>query len=406
MMNLSNFFAIGINYKKNDASVRGQIAISTEQYAAILQKAVDYAIKELVILSTCNRTEIYGIAQQPEDLIHLLCSETIGSEALFMERCYIKQGKEAIHHIFTVSAGLDSQILGDYEIVGQMKLAVKFAKEKGFVGSFLERLFNTVLQSSKTIKNQTALSGGTVSVSFAAIQYLKEQLQDIPNKNILLIGTGKIGKNTCKNLIDYLNTTNITLINRTNEKAIELANELGIGTANFHLLPSLVDKADVIIVATNSETPILYKENFEHSGKKILIDLSIPYNIDPNTAQLSHISLVNVDDLAKINDATLQMRQAEVPKALAIILEFEAEFMEWLDSRKFVPVIKAVKKKLEDMNNCEMFHAVYSTKQHQTSTDEAVQKAVKNMAVKLRTQYQPGCNFIEAINDFITISSN
>ncbi|MDE3126005.1 MAG: NAD(P)-binding domain-containing protein, partial [Bacteroidota bacterium] len=256
MINLLNFFAIGINYKKTDASVRGQFAIGTEQYANILQKAATYSVKELVILSTCNRTEIYGIASQASDLINLLCSETVGSKEVFLERCYIKREKEAIAHIFAVGAGLDSQILGDYEIVGQMKLAVKFAKEHGLVGSFLERLFNTVLHSSKNIKNKTALSGGTVSVSFAAIQYLKEHLPAIPQKNILLIGTGKIGKNTCKNLIDYLDTTNITLINRTNEKAAELAAELGIGSATYQTLPLLAEKADVIIVATNAESPI------------------------------------------------------------------------------------------------------------------------------------------------------
>ncbi|WP_298298987.1 glutamyl-tRNA reductase [Hydrotalea sp.] len=406
MINLSNFFAIGINYKKTDASVRGLFAIGPDQYAAILQKAHTLSIKELVVLSTCNRTEIYGIANQASDLINLLCSETTGSKEVFLERCYLKKEKEAVTHIFSVGAGLDSQILGDYEIVGQMKLAVKFAKDRGFVGSFLERLFNTVLQSSKTIKNQTALSGGTVSVSFAAIQYLKEHLPSIPQKNMLLIGTGKIGKNTCKNLIDYLDTTNITLINRTNEKAAELAAELGIGSATYQTLPVLAEKADVIIVATNAEAPILYKENFIQSGKKILIDLSIPHNIHPDTAQLAHISLVNVDDLAKINDATLQKRQAEIPKVLNIIQEFETEFFEWLDSRKFVPVIKAVKKKLEDMNHCEMFNAVYIANSHSTNADDAVQKAVKNMAVKLRNNYKPGCNFIEAINDFITISSN
>jgi glutamyl-tRNA reductase len=406
MINLLNFFAIGINYKKTDASVRGQFAIGTEQYANILQKAATYSVKELVILSTCNRTEIYGIASQASDLINLLCSETVGSKEVFLERCYIKREKEAIAHIFAVGAGLDSQILGDYEIVGQMKLAVKFAKEHGLVGSFLERLFNTVLHSSKNIKNQTALSGGTVSVSFAAIQYLKEHLPAIPQKNILLIGTGKIGKNTCKNLIDYLDTTNITLINRTNEKAAELAAELGIGSATYQTLPLLAEKADVIIVATNAESPILFKDNFLHSGNKILIDLSIPNNIHPDTAQLPHISLVNVDDLAKINDATLQKRQAEIPKALAIIHEFETEFYEWLESRKFVPIIKAVKKKLEDMNHCEMFNAVYAANHHNINTEEAVQKAVKNMAVKLRNNFNPGCNFIEAINDFITISNN
>ncbi|MDE3124677.1 MAG: four helix bundle protein, partial [Bacteroidota bacterium] len=160
----------------------------------------------------------------------------------------------------------------------------------------------------------------------------------------------------------------------------------------------------VILIQIADTLPQRYQFSFSDQLRRAA--LSIPNNIHPDTAQLQHISLVNVDDLAKINDATLQKRQAEIPKALAIIHEFETEFYEWLESRKFVPIIKAVKKKLEDMNHCEMFNAVYAANHHNINTEEAVQKAVKNMAVKLRNNFNPGCNFIEAINDFITISNN
>src|SRR5206468_12630674 len=133
--------------------------------------------------------------------------------------------------------------------VGQLKMATKFSKQHGFLGAHFERLVNTVLQSSKTIKNQTQLSGGTVSVSFAAAQYIKKQVQHVSNKNILLLGTGKIGSITCKNLIDYLGTKNITLINRSPEKAIELANELGLKTADINDLDKAINDADIILVA-------------------------------------------------------------------------------------------------------------------------------------------------------------
>src|SRR5205085_6357836 len=158
------------------------------------------------ILSTCNRTEIYGFAENASQLIDILCTETTGAKETFKELCYVKQGLDAVQHLFEVGAGLESQILGDYEIIGQIKQSVKFAKENGFVGAFTERLVNSVLQSTKVIKNQTALSGGTVSVSFAAVQYIKKNVTKIGNKNILLLGIGKIGRNTCKNLVDYLDT--------------------------------------------------------------------------------------------------------------------------------------------------------------------------------------------------------
>src|SRR3954469_8033436 len=184
--NINSFFVVGINYKKSDASTRGLFAVTPDRYSAILQIAGTVGVNELFILSTCNRTEIYGFAHSSEQLIDLLCSQTVGDAATFKQAAYIKKGTSAIEHVFQVGAGLDSQILGDYEIVGQLKTAVKFAKEQGFVGGFTERLINSVLQASKQVKNNTELSGGTVSVSFAAVQYIRNKVANISNKNILL----------------------------------------------------------------------------------------------------------------------------------------------------------------------------------------------------------------------------
>jgi glutamyl-tRNA reductase len=222
-MNFPQFYIAGINYKKTNASLRGLFAIDHPAYATILKNAAHEGIQEIFILSTCNRTEIYGIASDAEALIELLCSQSKADIKTFREICYIKQGFEAVQHLFLVAAGLDSQILGDYEIVAQLKQAVKFSKQHKRVGTFLERLANFALQASKTIKSQTRLSSGSLSVAFAAMQFIKENALDIQHKKILLIGTGKIGKNTCKNLVDYLQTTNITLVNRTDEKAECLA---------------------------------------------------------------------------------------------------------------------------------------------------------------------------------------
>ncbi len=281
-MNINQFYIVGINYKKTDASIRGEFAISPEHYSLILQKASLVNILELFVLSTCNRTEIYGLANNPDILISLLCSETAGSVNTFKELAYIKRGIDAIEHLFNVAAGLDSQILGDYEIIGQIKQAVKFAKEKGFIRTFMERLVNVVLQSSKVIKSQTQLSGGTVSVSFAAVQFLRNNVVKPSKKKILLLGTGKIGRNTCKNLVDYLKTNDITLINRTEDKAFELAYELGLQVASYNDFEQHLQLADIVIVATNAEQPVIMKEDLVKHGKKILIDLSIPNNIDPS----------------------------------------------------------------------------------------------------------------------------
>ena len=405
-MESSHFFVAGINYRKTDTLTRGKFAVTTEQYASILEKAGNAGLKELFILSTCNRTEIYALAPDAEILINLLCGETAGSADTFKSLCYIHKGDAAIEHIFSVGAGLDSQILGDYEIVGQMKMALKFAKERGFVGPFIERLFNTVLQSSKSIKNETELSGGTISVSFAAIQFLKTHITDISNKNILLLGTGKIGRNTCRNLIDYLETRNIVLINRTAEKAAELAAELGLQTAAPADIDREIQKADIVIVATNAESPVITRQSLQNSGKKILIDLSIPNNIEPSAGELPHIILANVDDLSKINDSTLQKRRAEVPIAWDIIHTHIREFNEWFAMRRrHVPVLKAVKQKLMDMHSS----GTYLSSFHSNTTEpdkDTIQKVVNTVAVKMQRQHQPGCYYIEAINDFMTSAIN
>ncbi|MDQ3552427.1 MAG: glutamyl-tRNA reductase [Bacteroidota bacterium] len=397
--NISNFFVAGINYKKSDTSTRGEFAINHDQYKKILNKATEQGLNEIFILSTCNRTEIYGFAYCAHQLIELLCSETVGDYETFKSVAYIKNGADAVEHVFNVGAGLDSQILGDYEIVGQLKAAVKFSKNEGFVSAFTERLVNSVLQSSKLIKNNTVLSGGIVSVSFAAVQYIKKNILNVSDKNILLLGVGKIGRNTCKNLLDYLNTRNITLINRSSGKAAELASELGLKSASLQQLDEEVKKADIILVATNSADPIILKEHVAGGSEKLIIDLSIPCNVAQDAIQLDNVHFVNVDELSKLKDETLKSRMAEVPKAKAIIADLMQEFEEWCEMRKHSPVFKNLKVKLKELN------------QHPTQTqsiqcpqtlDIYIQRAVNDLAGKIKIQNQRGCQYIVALNDFIT----
>src|SRR5205814_2905254 len=280
LKNILKFWIVGINYKKADAATRGQFAIQNEQYANLLVNALANGLNEVFVLSTCNRTEIYGFADHSSQLVSLLCVHTTRTKETFLESSYIKNGKEAIEHLFNVSAGLDSQILGDYEIVGQIKTAVKLSKKLGCMNVLLERLINTVLQSSKAIKNQTELSGGTVSVSFAAVQYIREHVPNIADKKILLLGTGKIGKTTCKNLVHYLKTRNITLINRTVEKAAELAMELDLKYAPLTELSNYISQSDIILVATDSTEPTILFSHLEGQTDKLILDLSIPYNVE------------------------------------------------------------------------------------------------------------------------------
>ena len=402
LKDFSRFFIAGINYKKTDAAIRSQFAILDDQYAAINEAAYSFGIKEFFIISTCNRTEIYGFADNAAQLINLLCTQTQGSVEKFSELAYVKQGIHAIEHLFEVAAGLDSQILGDYEIVGQIKKAARIAKDSKCIDAFTERLINNALQASKAIKNKTELSGGTVSVSFAAVQYIRENVKAVKSKDILLLGTGKIGRNTCKNIVDYLGTKKVTLINRTEEKATLLAIELGLQSAPLEQLAQYIRSADIIITATNSTEPVILEQYLNGAGKKLIIDLSVPYNIETAAQQLSNIKLVNVDELSKMKDKTLSKRTAEVPKAKAIIEEHVSEFMEWYKMRKNVPVLKAVKSKLKEIHTSPLF---FSLSNDQFSPDERIQRVINGMASKMREQNQKGCYYIEAINEFIATGS-
>lgn len=400
LKDISRFFLAGINFRKTDAELRGKFAVGPEQYEKILGNAVSFQVEELFILSTCNRTEIYGFADEPSDLIKLLCTETSGDAETFNDIAYVKQGYEAIQYLFEVTAGLDSQILGDYEIVGQFKKAIRFAKDHGYVGWFLERLANCVLQCSKSIKNNTQLSGGTISVSFSAVQYIRQQVKDFASKKILLIGTGKIGRNTCKNLVDYLNTRNVTVINRTNDKAVELAVELGLEVAPLEEMEEQVRQADIILVATNSEKPIIERSHLENTNEKTIIDLSIPCNVEASVKILPQITLLNVDELSRMKDETLKKREAEIPKAKMIITEILAEFSEWYEMRKHVPILKAIKTKLKEIHQ----DTVYTY--DQGPVDEKIQRVITITASKMRSNNQAGCYYIQAINEFIATGTD
>jgi glutamyl-tRNA reductase len=358
----------------------------------------------MFILSTCNRTEIYGYAESAEQLANLLCSKTTGTKEEFDELAYKKEGNEAILHLFEVAAGLDSQILGDYEIVGQIRQAIKIAKEHNSIGTNITRLVNAALQSSKEIKNKTGLSGGTVSVSFAAVQYIRDHIVEISDKKILLLGTGKIGRNTTRNLVDYLQTKNITLINRTAAKAEKLAAEMDLSFATTEELDEQVRNADIILTATNSPEPVITRQQLSGHGNKLIIDLAVPGNVAADAMNLEGISVVNVDQLAKIKDETLQHRVAEIPRAKEIIDHYFNEFLVWHALRKHVPVLKTVKTTLQHIQTS---YSASTASSFQiippTDGNEKIQRAVNGMAVKMRRENQWGCYFIQAINEYIAV---
>jgi glutamyl-tRNA reductase len=392
------FIVAGINYRKADTAIRGLYALNSEMVSAALAKAVSVGLSEIFILSTCNRTEIYGLAPNPETLVNLLCSETAGSVEDFVRSAYVKKNNRAIEHLYEVAAGLDSQILGDYEIVGQLKTAFKLSKKAGMTGTFLDRLVSSVLQASKEIKNRTILSGGTVSVSFAAVQMAKNHFGDLTNKKVLLLGTGKIGSNTCKNLVDYAGAQNITLINRTPEKAENLAKKYDLQFKGMDALEEEVRNADLIIAATSATSAIIHKQHVEGSKPKLIIDLSVPLNISDSVKECSGMMVIRVDELSKMKDDTLAKRKAEIPKAKEIISEHISEFTTWNERRKHAPLLNHLKTTLHNLHKHPHYSPVTSCSE---IADTRIKKVLSDTARKLHLYDRRGCDYISAINQFM-----
>ena len=383
------FYVIGLNYKKADVKTRSNFSLSLEKQKQLLQEAKTFNIKSLIILSTCNRIEIIGFANHPFELISLLCEFSNGTVEEFAKVSYVHKNSDAAEHIIRIATGIESQILGDYEIVGQLKDAFKIAKKEGTINAYLERLFNIALQASKETKNKTSLSSGTTTVSYAAIQYIKDVIKNYNDKKILIYGLGAIGDSTAKSSIKYLTNKSITVINRTDSKAITLSNTIAIKAASHKNLKEEIQLADIIIVATGASKPTITLDLLDTKKEQLIIDLSIPRNVDRSVEALKNKTIIDVDMLSKKTKETLEIRKKQVPLAEKIIQKYKAEFYEWLEFRRSTPAINALKNSLENIQKDAIFlhakkHQNFNTDHAEEVTSLIVNKIVSKFAMHLK----------------------
>ncbi len=387
----ATFYAIGLSYLKADAEMRGKFSLDEQAKTKLIQQAKEDGLESLIVTSTCNRTEIYGFAQHPFQLIKLLCENSQGTVEDFQKVAYVYKNKEAINHLFRVGTGLDSQILGDFEIISQIKNAFVLSKEYEIANAYMERLVNSVIQASKRVKNETEISSGATSVSFASVQYIFKTVPDISDKNILLFGTGKIGRNTCENLVKHSKHDHITLINRTKDKAEKLAKKLDLIVKDYADLQEEIQKADVLVVATGAQNPTVDKTILNLKKPLLILDLSIPKNVNENVQDIEGVTLIHMDHLSQITDETLENRKKFIPQAEAIIEEIQDEFITWTKGRKYAPTIHALKAKLQSIKELEMAYqrkkmSNFDEEQAEIISNRIIQKITNHFANHLKDE--------------------
>jgi glutamyl-tRNA reductase len=405
MSKTTTFYALGLSYKKADATIRGKFSLDANAQSDLIQQAKAEGIKSLIVTSTCNRTEIYGFANHPYELIKLLCENSNGSVEEFREVAYIYKNQDAVNHMFRVGTGLDSQILGDFEIISQIKIAFNQSKSKDLVNTFLDRLVNSVIQASKKIKTDTEISSGATSVSFASVQYIIRNVENIGEKNILLFGTGKIGRNTCENLVKHTKNGHITLVNRTKNKAEKIAGKLNVIVKDYANLQEEIQQADVLVVATGAKNPTIDKTLLNLKKPLLILDLSIPRNVNPDVEQIEGVTLIHLDHLSQMTDDTLERRKNHIPAAEAIIEDMKLEFNTWMNGRKYAPTIHALKAKLNDIVESELAFqrkkiSNFDEEQADLISARIIQKITSHFASHLKdenTSVDESIEFIEKV---------
>ena len=398
----THFYALGLSYKKADAEVRGHFSLDENAKTNLLNQAKSSGIEGMIVTSTCNRTEIFGFAEHPYQLIKLLCENTKGTVEEFQKVAYIYKSREAIAHLFRVGCGLDSQILGDFEIISQLKISAKSSKKKELLNPFLERLINAVIQASKRIKTETEISSGATSVSFASVHYILNQVENVPDKNILLFGTGKIGRNTCENLVKHTKNEHITLINRTKDKAEKIAGKFNLIVKDYANLQEEINTADILIVSTGAQNPTVDKFIIKNNKPLLILDLSIPKNVNENVTDLEQVTLVHLDQLSQMTDDTLERRKEHIPVAEQIIEEVKTDFNAWLETRKFAPTIKALKQKLQHFKTAELDTqrkklTDFNEEHAELISNNIIQKITNHFAHHLKDDAGSGSDSLELI---------
>jgi len=362
-----NIIVIGLNHKTAPVQIREKLAFQSEDAIrkALKQLIQLEGINETVIFSTCNRVEIYIYSDKADkdsivNRVKNFLSDFHHIEIRDFENyLYIYKNKETVEHLFKVTSSLDSMILGEPQITGQVKDSYEIALSERTTSLILNHLMNRALFTAKRVRNETRIGENPVSVSYAAVGLIKKVFDELSRKTVLLVGAGEMAELALKHLIG-IGINNIYVINRTYERAKELAKDFNGVALPFDNLKELLTKVDIVICSTGAPNYVItfqmIKEIMPLRKYKPLffIDISVPRNIDPSINEIDNVYLYNIDDLQDVVDSNLLERKKESDKALKIVKEETEKFMQWLSSLQSVPLIISIRNKAEEVRQQEL----------------------------------------------------
>jgi glutamyl-tRNA reductase len=354
-----SLLAIGVSHKTAPVALRERLALPEGRAARTLGGLTAHAeIHEAVAISTCNRTEIYLVAGDPVEAENLVLSELSRQASIrpteLLGRLYSLRGADAVRHLFSVAAGLDSMIVGEAEVQGQVKRAYELALVEGATGPISNRLFRDALGAGKRVRTETALGRSRVSVSSVAVDLARDLLGDLETKRVLVIGAGENGELTAKALAER-GVSTVFVANRRYDRAIGLAQRFGGEAVRFDDLPAEIVNADIVVSCTSSPHLIVGAEELavvtdERAGRPLLlIDIAVPRDIDPRVRELPGITLYDMDDLQRTVARNLDVQEAEASRARTIVDEELGRFDRWLSTLDVVPTIAALRERGEEI---------------------------------------------------------
>ncbi|CCG99038.1 glutamyl-tRNA reductase [Fibrella aestuarina BUZ 2] len=411
------FKAISLSHKTAPLAVRELIALSEDEAKRLMHRLRDFfGLSELLVVSTCNRTEVYytSAQDQNEAIARLLLIEK-GLTDTDTYLPYFQQMPEhaqAVRHLFEVCVGLHSQVIGDMQIPNQVKQSYQWSADLDLAGPFIHRLMHTIFFTNKRVAQETSFRDGAASVSYAAVELIDELVGEHANPAVLVVGLGEIGADVCRNLVNR-GIKNVVLCNRTRSKAEELAQELNLGFADFDQLAAEVQKADVIISAVQRDEPLFTPtllRDITVLTYKYFIDLSVPRSIDAAVEQIPGVLVYNIDHIRNRADEALNRRLASIPQVEMIIGQSVAEFGDWSKEMMVSPTINKLKNALEQIRKEEIARHMKHLSTDESEKVDKITRGIMQKVLKLPVlQLKAACKrgeaetLIDVLNDLFNL---